>query len=194
MAIQKYFSFLLNPLDSLRTKKVLRVNPTVISRREEPAASKITVFDYDSTHLEVVEIKNLNDCYQYIDTKTISWIDVANNRKPDVESICNHFGIHNLIAEDILSTGQRPKMDEINDLIFCLLNMLYFNEKDDCVESEQISIVLGKNFVISFQDDASRDVFDPLRERLKVSNTKIRQNSADFLFYALIDMIVDESH
>jgi len=105
--------------------------------------------------------------------------------------ICNHYGIHNLIVEDILSLGQRPKMDEINDLVFCLLNMLYFNEKDSAVETEQISIILGKNFVVSFQEDASRDVFDPLREKLKFSNTKVRQQGADFLFYSLIDMIVD---
>ena len=112
-------------------------------------------------------------------------------RKDDVEAICKHFGVHYLITEDILSLGQRPKMDEIDGLLFCLLNMLYFNDKDSAVEIEQISIVLGKNFVISFQEDATRDVFNPLRERLKVGTTKVRQNGADFLFYALIDMIVD---
>ena len=87
--------------------------------------------------------------------------------------------------------GQRPKMDDINGLIYCVLNMLYFNVKDSSVETEQISIVLGKNFVISYQEDASRDVFNPLRERLKIGNSKVRQNEADFLFYSLIDMIVD---
>ena len=112
-------------------------------------------------------------------------------RKADVEKICAHYGIHNLITEDILSLGQRPKMDEINGLLFCLLNMLYFNEKDSAVEIEQISIVLGKNFVISFQEDANRDVFNPLRERLKIHSSKVRQNKADFLFYSLIDLIVD---
>jgi magnesium transporter len=112
-------------------------------------------------------------------------------RKADVETICNRYGIHSLVMEDILSLGQRPKMDEINGLVFCLLNMLYFNDKDSAVETEQISIILGKNFVISFQEDASRDVFDPLREKLKFSNTKVRQQGADFLFYSLIDLIVD---
>jgi magnesium transporter len=69
--------------------------------------------------------------------------------------------------------------------------MLYFNEKDSAVEIEQISIVLGKNFVISFQEDDQRDVFNPLRDRLKVGSSRVRQNHADFLFYSLIDMIVD---
>ncbi|MBL0145979.1 MAG: magnesium/cobalt transporter CorA [Chitinophagaceae bacterium] len=126
-----------------------------------------------------------------MDSPTISWINIDGLRKVDVEAVCNHYGIHYLIAEDILSHGQRPKMDDINGLIFCLMNMLYFNEKDSAVEIEQISIVLGKNFVISFQEDAYRDVFNPLRERLKLQGTKVRQQNADFLFYCLIDMIVD---
>jgi len=191
MAAHNYFTYLLNPLELLRTKKVLHVNPTVVSPRKEPEETRLFVYDYDAEHIDIKELKSVSDCFPYIDPKTVSWINVDALRKTDVESICNHFGIHNLIAEDILSLGQRPKMDEINGLLFCLLNMLYFNEKDSAVETEQISIVLGKNFVISFQEDATRDVFNPLRERLKVNNTKIRQNGADFLFYSLLDMIVD---
>jgi len=191
MAARNYFSYILNPLDLLRTKKVLHVNPTVVAPRVEPEETKLFVYDYNAAHIDIKELGVISDCYPYIDPKTVSWINVDGLKKTDVESICNHFGIHNLIVEDILSLGQRPKMDEINGLLFCLLNMLYFNEKDSAVEIEQISIVLGKNFVISFQEDDKRDVFNPLRERLKVNNTKIRQNGADFLFYSLIDMIVD---
>jgi magnesium transporter len=131
------------------------------------------------------------DCYVYKDSNKTTWINVDGLRKTDVESICTHYGIHYLITEDILSIGQRPKMDEIDGLLFCVLNMLYFNENDSSVEIEQISIVLGKNFVISFQEDAARDVFNPLRERLKIGGSKVRQNKADFLFYSLIDLIVD---
>lgn len=191
MAVQDYFSYLLNPLELLRTKKVLHVNPTVISPRKEPEETKLSVYDYNAGHIDIKELKAVADCFPYIDSKTVTWINIDGLKKTDVESVCNHFGIHLLITEDILSLGQRPKMDEIDGLLFCLLNMLYFNEKDSAVETEQISIVLGKNFVISFQEDAARDVFNPLRERLKVGNTKLRQNGADFLFYALIDMIVD---
>ncbi len=105
--------------------------------------------------------------------------------------MCIHFNIHPLIAEDILSIGQRPKVDEINGVVYCLLSMLYFNKEEKYVEAEQISIILGKNFVLSFQEDASRDVFNPLRDKLRIAGSKIRQNGADFLFYSLIDMIVD---
>jgi magnesium transporter len=192
MAVQKYFSYLLNPLELLRTKKVLQVNQAAtITERDEPEKTKIFVYDYDSANLVNKELATVPECFPFIDTHSVTWINVDGLRKDDVEQISKSFGIHPLITEDILSLGQRAKTDEINGLLFCLLNMMYFNEKDSAVEIEQISIVLGKNFVISFQEDASRDVFNHLREKLKVSNTKIRQNGPDFLFYSLIDMIVD---
>ena len=82
-------------------------------------------------------------------------------------------------------------MDELDNILFCLLNMLYYNSEQQCVEQEQISIVLGKNFVISFQEDAGRDVFNSLREKIKLSNSRIRQGGADYLCYAMLDLIVD---
>ena len=187
----KYLSLLINPLELIRTKKLLQVNPTVVPKREEPDKIKIFVYDYNNDEVNVEEVSSLSGCYKYLDTAKASWINVDGLRKQDIEDICNHFGIHPLIAEDILSIGQRPKMDELNGLLFCLVSMLYFNEKDNSVESEQTSIVLGKNFVISFQEDATKDVFNPLRDKLKIAGSKIRQSGADYLFYSLIDMIVD---
>lgn len=191
MPVANYLSYLLNPLELLRTKKVLRVNPTVVSQREEPEQIKIFVNDFDTSHFTFKELKSVSECFPYLNSPTTTWINFDGLRKADVEQLNNHYGVHFLITEDILSTGQRPKMDEIDGLIYCVLSMLYFNERDSTVEAEQISIVLGKNFVISFQEDASRDVFNPLRERLKLNNSKVRLNGADFLFYSLIDMIVD---
>ncbi len=188
---KKYISYILNPLDLLRTKKVLQVNPTVASPRAEPDEIKIFVYDYNNISADIRELKDVPDCFPFLQSPKITWLNVDGLRKVDVEKICAHYGIHYLITEDILSIGQRPKMDEIEGLVFCLLNMMYFNEKDSAVEVEQISIVLGKNFVISFQEDAAKDVFNPLRERLKIAGSKVRQNGADYLFYSLIDLIVD---
>jgi magnesium transporter len=188
---KKIISYLFNPLELLRTKKVLQVNPTVESNRVEPAESTFCAYDYNDKTIEIKQLKNVEECFAFIDSTNVSWINIDGLRKDTVEAICNHYGIHYLIAEDILSIGQRPKMDEMNGLMFCLLNMLYFNDKESAVETEQISLVLGKDFVLSFQEDDSRDVFNPLRERLKANGTKIRQQKSDFLFYALIDMIVD---
>jgi magnesium transporter len=82
-------------------------------------------------------------------------------------------------------------MDEVEGVMFCLLNMLYYNPNAKAVETEQISIVLGKDFVISFQEDASRDVFNPLRNKLRLAKSQIRQRPADYLLYSMLDLIVD---
>ena len=188
---EKYLSILKNPFDLIRTKKVLQVNPTIAPQRKEPDKIKIFVFDYNPEEVKEEEVSSLTECYKYLDSAKASWINIDGLRKSEVDKICNHYGIHPLIAEDILSTGQRPKMDELNGLLYCLLNMLYFNQAENSVEGEQISIVLGKNFVLSFQEDNSKDVFNSLREKIKIAGSKLRLSGADYLFYSLIDMIVD---
>jgi magnesium transporter len=191
MSKKNYLDLILNPLELLRTKKVLQVNPTIDPVRIEPEEIKIIVYEFDKNSSECFTVSTVEDCYHFLNTGSNTWINMDGLKKKEVEKICNHFGIHQLITEDILSIGQRPKLDDINGLVFCLLYMLYFNETDSAVETEQISIVLGKNFVISFQEDATRDVFNSLREKIKVAGSKVRLNAADFLFYSLIDLIVD---
>lgn len=174
-----------------RTKQILKVNPTVLPHREEAREVRTYVYDYNPQTIEEHEFNSVEPCFQFRQSDRISWINIDGIRKADVELICTHFNIHPLLIEDILSIQQRPKMDEVENVLFCLLNMLYFNELKGTVEQEQISIVLGKDFVISFQEDASRDVFNPLRDKLRLSNSKIRQRSADYLCYSMLDMIVD---
>ncbi|MCH5690495.1 magnesium/cobalt transporter CorA [Niabella sp. W65] len=108
-----------------------------------------------------------------------------------MDQLGDQYGIHPLLREDILSINQRPKVDEIDEILFCLMNILYYNEEKNSIGQEQISLVLGKNFVITFQDDPSRDLFNALRERLKLSTSKTRAKEADYLYYTLIDTIVD---
>lgn len=186
-----YLDLVLNPFNLLRTKRILNVNPTVAPQRTEPDHINLFVYDYDAENIHEERVKNVKDCLMYKHSSRVTWINIDGLRRKDVEEICNHYNIHSLVQEDILSIGQRPKMDDIDDVIFCLLNMLYFNERDSTVETEQISIVLGDKFVLSFQEDASRDVFNPLRDKLQFRNNKIRQSGTDYLFYTLIDLIVD---
>ena len=167
------------------------MNPTVEPKRTETASVRLMVYDYDATKLETKQFEQVDSCAAYAGTTTTTWINVDGLRKSDVELLCNRFGIHYLIAEDIQSIGQRPKMDDMEGVLYCVLNMLYFNEQEDAVEIEQISIVLGRNFVISFQEDARKDVFNPLREKLQVPASKVRQQRSDFLFYSMLDLIVD---
>lgn len=190
---KKYLRYLgiKNLFGTDRTKQILKINPTVLPHREEAREIRTYVYDYNAQAMEEHEFNSVEPCFQFLTSNRISWINVDGIRKKDVEAICQHFDIHPLLLEDILSIQQRPKMDEVDNVLFCLLNMLYFNEIKGTVEQEQISIVLGKDFVISFQEDASRDVFNPLRDKLRMSNSKIRQRSADYLCYSMLDMIVD---
>ena len=174
-----------------RTKEILNVNPTAESRREDPEQVAIYVYDYTPEKIEEHSLEKVAQCFNYKNTEGNTWINLDGLRQADVEQLCNHYGVHPLIIEDILSINQRPKMDEVEGLLFCILNMLYYNEQNRTVETEQISIVLGDHFVLSFQEDAHRDVFDPLRTKLKIAKSQVRQRGADYLLYVMLDMIVD---
>jgi magnesium transporter len=190
---EKYLRYLYLPnlFGTTRTKEILHVNPTVIPVREEATEVCVFVYNYDAARIEEKRLDNVSQALTYKDAPGITWINIDGLRKDDIETICNHFGIHSLIIEDILSVDQRPKMDEVEGILFCLLNMLYFNDEKKTVETEQISIILGLNFVITFQEDANRDPFDPIRGKLKVAKSQARQRTADYLLYALLDLIVD---
>jgi magnesium transporter len=190
---KKYFRYLIpvSLFGTNRTKEILSVNPTLNISRKEPDKVFITVYDYDETSLDECHLSKIEDSFAYKENKHISWINIDGLRKYDVELLSEKYGIHPLIAEDILSVGQRPKMDEVEGILYCLLNMLYYNDTTETVEQEQISIVLGKGFVITFQEDPQKDVFNPIREKLKMSNSKVRLRGADYLCYSMLDLIVD---
>lgn len=171
--------------------KMLHVNPTLPPKRKEPPHSKITIITYSGATIDIQKSTNLNDCQKCLKDASKVWINIDGIRKEDVEAISAMFNIHMLITEDILSIGQRPKMDEMNDILFALLNMMYYNEQTQSIESEQVSIVLGKNMVISFQEDPERDLFNPIRDKLMVEGSRLRNYDCDYLFYSLIDVIVD---
>jgi len=98
--------------------------------------------------------------------------------------------LHPLILEDIVNTEQRPKMEDFEQYIFVVLKMLQYNEKEDEIIAEQVSLILGSNFVISFQETEG-DIFDPIRDRIRNSKGRIRKMGADYLAYALLDAVVD---
>ncbi len=126
---EKYLRYLYLPnlFGTTRTKEILHVNPTVIPFREEAKEVVAFVYDYDPLTLVEKKLESIEEAFSFRDSKRISWINIDGLRKNDVETICNHYGIHSLIVEDILSVDQRPKMDEVEGVLFCLLNMLYFN-------------------------------------------------------------------
>ena len=193
MSPQKYLRYLGLPIlfGTHRTKEIFHINPTAVPEREEAKEIVVTIYDYNAESIEEQRFDTVTESFCCKHNSKISWINIDGIRKEDVESISTHFEIHPLLVEDILSMHQRPKMDEVEGVLYCLLNMLYFNDTSRTVETEQISIVLGKDFVISYQEDPSRDVFDPIRTKLRMANSKIRQRTADYLLYAMLDIIVD---
>lgn len=153
--------------------------------------SVVNVFYYNEDNVEETNRCSNETCVEYLLRPGITWINTANLSQNHIEELSTTAKLHPLLQEDILSYGQRPKMDEINNRLFVLMNMLYFNDETGIIEQEQISLALGKNFVISFQEDSLRDVFDPVRRKLRLAQSKLRITNADYLFYSLIDIIVD---
>lgn len=152
---------------------------------------QIHLFDYDIEHFEEKEIKDIKECFSYRDTETVTWINIDGVDDAElIEKIGNHFKIHPLVLEDIMNTGHRPKMESFDNYEYLVLKMLYHDEKTKEIQAEQVSIILTKNTVISFQERPG-DIFDNIRERLRSGKGRIRKNCSDYLSYSLIDAIID---
>lgn len=157
----------------------------------KPEKVKITIMDYDEARLEEKEAKEIEECFLFKEKPTVTWINVDGVHQPEViEKIGDHFGLHPLIQEDIVNTGQRPKIQDLEEYLFVVLKMLHYDERADEVRAEQVSLILGTNFVISFQERPG-DVFNPLRERIRKGRGLVRKRGADYLAYALVDAIID---
>jgi len=175
-----------------RSKKVGLPPGTLVHIGEKKTDKvRITIIDYDEANFEEKEIKTVEECFPFKNKPTVTWINIDGIHDIKIiEKIGKHFDLHPLILEDIVNTGQRPKIEDFGDYIFVVLKMLYYNEKEDEIQAEQVSLILSSNFVISFQEREG-DVFNPIRERIRSGKGRIRKMGADYLAYALIDTIVD---
>ena len=157
--------------------------------RHEPV--KLSVIKYDGANFEEKAVGNVEEAFKLRSKSSVVWLNIDGVHQPEIiEQVGKNFGLHPLVAEDIASTGQRPKMEDFDDYIFVVVRMFRFDGEEGETKSEQISIILGADFVISFQEREG-DVFDAIRERLRNNKGKIRKLGADYLAYALIDAIVD---
>ncbi len=152
--------------------------------------SKITVIRYEENFFEKKEVSSAADVSGEKDKPGKLWIDIVGLQDVALlENIGNLFGLHPLILEDILNTDQRPKIEDLTDYLYIVLRNFH-NHENDTLHSEQVSIVLGKNFILSFQEKESA-LFEPVRERLAGDKGKIRKTGCDYLVHALIDNVVD---
>ena len=152
---------------------------------------KIRVMDYDAGACYERELEHIEECYPFKETTSVTWVNIDGLHEPEIiEKIGQHFNLHPLVQEDVLHTNQRPKMEDHDDYVLVVMRMLYYDQETDTVKSEQVSIILGSRYVISFQE-LEGDVFNPLRERIRQGKGKIRKHGPDYLAYALIDMVID---
>lgn len=153
--------------------------------------TRITVMDYDERTFQEKEVAAVEECFEFKETSTVTWINVEGLHDVGIiEKLGNRFGLHPLIQEDILNTAERPKMEDYGDHIFLLLKVFVLGNTNHDEKIQQVSLVLGSNFVISFQEKES-GVFDPVRDRIRKDKGRLRKLGPDYLAYALIDSIVD---
>ena len=150
----------------------------------------IESFDYNSKTVSEQEHFDIKEVLKFKTTDTITWVNINGlNYTDEIQHVGEFYKLHSLILEDIVNTSQRPKIDEYDDYIFVVLRMLYY-DADENIVSEQVSFVLGDNYVLTFQE-AEGDVFDSVRDRLRLGKGRIRGLGSDHLLYALIDAVVD---
>ena len=152
---------------------------------------RITLMDYNKDHLAEKTVDDMETVFPLKDDPTVTWINI--NGIHDIrltEKIGSHFAIHPLSLEDIVNTTQRPKLEQFEDYLFLVCKMLSYDEESGKIRSEQISLVLGDSFLISFQE-MDGDVFHMVRERIRKAKGRIRGLGPDYLAYALLDAIVD---
>lgn len=149
----------------------------------------LDVIDYDEKELVEKHLDKVEDALDYKSKASTTWLNVIGLHDTRIiETLGEHYGIHPLVQEDIVNTAQRPTTEEFPDQLFISLKMLSYDQGK--ILSEQVSIIQGANFVISFQE-APGDVFDPVRERIRGGRWRIRKHGSDYLSYALIDSVVD---
>ncbi|MAM18616.1 MAG: magnesium/cobalt transporter CorA [Christiangramia sp.] len=156
---------------------------------KESVETSLDVIDYNQEQYERFQSKSPQDAFKFVDENRITWFNIDGlNNVEEIEKLGEYYELHPLVMEDIVNTGQRPKIEEYQDYLFIVAQMLYY--KDGEIENEHISMIVGKNYVLTFQE-ANGDVFDPVRERIETGKGRIRSRSADYLMFALLDAIID---
>jgi magnesium transporter len=152
---------------------------------------RIRVIDYDGTQLKEDELKSIAEGAEFKHTHTVTWINIDGLHDTTViKDIGNTFDLHPLLLEDIMNTGQRPKLEEFENCLFLVVKMLRYDKQTQMIVSEQLSMVMGATFLLTFQERPG-DVFEPVRERIRKQKVRIRTSGIDYLAYALLDCVVE---
>lgn len=158
---------------------------------KENLETLLEVHEYTIDEYNTHETKQIKKIFDVKGNNRVTWINVNGlNNAQDITKIGEYFKLHPLILEDIVNTNQRPKIDEYENYIFIVLKMLYQSEKSDELLTEHISIIVGHDYVLTFQE-TEEDIFDSIRERFKNQKSRLRNSGADYLAFLLMDAIID---
>jgi magnesium transporter len=174
------------------SKKIgLRPGSLVHIGEKKTGETIINVIDYDEANFQEKEITNVEECLSFTQKPTTTWINIDGIHEVGIiEKLGKCYELHPLVLEDIVNTEQRPKMEDYEGYLFVVLKMIYYDEEEQKITVEQVSLILGPNYVISFQERRG-DVFNILRGRIKAGKGRIRKGGAGYLAYALMDAVVD---
>jgi magnesium transporter len=183
----------MSPLMKKRSKKVGLAPGTLIHiGTPKPGSTIIELVEYSGSQLEKRELGSLAQCLVRKPSPAVTWINVDGISEVDVlQQFGSCYGIHSLVLEDILATDQRAKAEDYGEYLYVVLKMIAVDEASNEIKSEQVSIILGDNYLISFQEGLVGDVFEPVRVHLNNAKARLRVSGPDFLLHALLDMIVD---
>ncbi len=181
----------MSPSAIRKHSKFKHFNPVLPRPRQESGQFTLTVFHYTPEGCKEISVPTVEELFTLVQKDMTAWINMSGTRYTAAQQICDHYGIDPLLTEDILSTGQRAKMDEIGDFIYCLVPMLDFNKSQDTFQQAQVNIIVGKNLVLSFQDDPALEAFNNIYSRLRKPGTRLQNLSPDYLCYILLDTLVD---
>ena len=163
---------------------------TAIGQKPEKPTG-VTLMNYDRKKCEKQQIERLPELRHLKDSSTNSWINVEGITDTNiVAEIGQIFDIHPLVLEGIVNTGQRIKIEVYDDYIFIVLKMITYSEADELFNKKNVSLILGKTFLISFHEGFG-DIFDPIRKRVQSEGSRLRAFGCDYLAYRIIDLIVD---
>ncbi len=153
----------------------------------------IHLIDYTPQEFSELDLGDARECRPYLEKESITWIHVQGIANTEtVRELGNLFGLHPLALEDVVNTGQRPKADSYEEQLFVVMNLPTVTESNE-VQTEQVSLFLGENFIISFHR-GEQHPFTPVMKRLRKHSGKIRERKADYLLYALLDVIIDRGY
>ncbi|MEJ2252037.1 MAG: magnesium and cobalt transport protein CorA [Candidatus Lokiarchaeota archaeon] len=159
---------------------------------EEKEETKIRIIDFDEKEYKIMKPDTIEQIASDIDKKFIRWIDITGFKDiKKFEQLGNLFNLHPLTLEDILNIDQRPKFEDYGNYVFIVLKKMNWDENENEVKTEQVSIILGSSYVISIMAEES-NIFEPIVDRIKIPKGRVRYMGEDYLMYALIDIIIDD--